>query len=531
MNIADPLWRLSNLYYVKDAQSGQPVLFKPKAEQEILIRAVYVEGVRNLLVPKARQLGISTVISLITLDHILFKAGCQAAVVDLTQSDATKKLEGKIVFAFERLPPALRAAYKVEDSSSRKFGVRLAERPLDAKSEVQAGMNARGDTFQVLHISEWGKIQFSDPQRSDEIMTGALPAAEQGICFIETTWKGGKGGHLWDIMERAMTLRPEHRTDRDFHIYFFPWWREARYSLEGDVSQIPKEVNKYLDETESIIQAGNPAFAFSAEQRLWYYKVAWAKGLFRFEEYPSMLEECFRAPIEGTIYGELIDRLRVNGAIRKEEIERSALVHTAWDLGSPVNRVIWFFQVVGPEIRIIDCEMDVDWGTTDLVANLMSKGYPYGWHYLPHDGAATQKSGASFEHELKKVGLTNCQIVPKTLDVWIGINHLRELFPRLTFRLPSCEKGLAALESYHTRRESASGNALDLPVHDWSSHAADALRTFAEAEMYGMVHGSGPANRRITVRTGFRGDEKQKSSILDRWFSDRTDRRQVKVLR
>ena len=41
-----------------------------------------------------------------------------------------------------------------------------------------------------------------------------------------------------------------------------------------------------------------------------------------------MLEECFQTPVEGAIYAEIIDRLRAQGAIRRAEVDNSALVHT-----------------------------------------------------------------------------------------------------------------------------------------------------------------------------------------------------------
>ena len=41
---------------------------------------------------------------------MLFHGGVQAAIIDLTQPDATKKLRNKILFAFEHLPEVLRKA-------------------------------------------------------------------------------------------------------------------------------------------------------------------------------------------------------------------------------------------------------------------------------------------------------------------------------------------------------------------------------------------------------------------------------------
>jgi hypothetical protein len=44
---------------------------------------------------------------------------------------------------------------------------------------------------------------------------------------------------------------------------------------------------------------------------------------------------------------------------------------------------------------------------------MMSKGYNYGNHYLPHDAAAQKNtSGRSDEAELRAAGLNNTRIVP-----------------------------------------------------------------------------------------------------------------------
>jgi hypothetical protein len=105
-----------------------------------------------------------------------------------------------------------------------------------------------------------------------------------------------------------------------------------------------------------------------------------------------------------------------------------------------------------------------------------------------------------------------------------------------SFRVPECDLGLDMLVVYHTKRETAGGTALDVPVHDISSHYADALRVLAEAEMGGMLHAAGLGStggfhRGVTVRSGFRGDERprERSAILDRFFGPTP--RGVRVIR
>jgi hypothetical protein len=117
----------------------------------------------------------------------------------------------------------------------------------------------------------------------------------------------------------------------------------------------------------------------------------------------------------------------------------------------------------------------------------------------------------------------------------VGINRLREMLPRFSFRQPQCERGLEALSNYHTVRETSTGIARDEPVHDWSSHASHALRLIAEAQAAHMLSHAGTtvheARRQpVHVLTGYRGDAKyEQSSILDRFFGP--PRRNVRVIR
>ena len=90
--------------------------------------------------------------------------------------------------------------------------------------------------------------------------------------------------------------------------------------------------------------------ALAPGQMSWYQRKPDELGMFILREYPSTLEECFQSPVEGAIYAELIDKLRAEGAIRPWKVDRSALVHTCWDLGSPINTCVWFFQVAAGEI-------------------------------------------------------------------------------------------------------------------------------------------------------------------------------------
>lgn len=200
----------------------------------------------------------------------------------------------------------------------------------------------------------------------------------------------------------------------------------------------------------------------------------------------------FSVGLVGAIYADLIDVARKEGRISESVLwERGSLVWTAWDLGAPENTAVWYFQEVAGEIRLIDHDSGLNLGTAERVAHLIGKGYAYGGHLLPHDAEATQKNSLSFRQEMEAAGLANIRIVPRTHNIWHGITRMREVLPRCRFHAGKCANGLAALEQYHRREDKARGYVTNDPVHDWSSHSADAFRYIGEGLLHGIVGKAG----------------------------------------
>jgi phage terminase large subunit len=61
------------------------------------------------------------------------------------------------------------------------------------------------------------------------------------------------------------------------------------------------------------------------------------------------------------------------------------LVHTAWDLGHRHSTAIWFFQVVGPEVRIIDFYENHGQYADHYCSVVSARGYLQGKDFVPHD--------------------------------------------------------------------------------------------------------------------------------------------------
>lgn len=216
--------------------------------------------------------------------------------------------------------------------------------------------------------------------------------------------------------------------------------------------------------------------------------------------------ECdFTAPIPGAIYAEAMDRARESRRIWDFPVDPNSLVHTVWDLGAPMQTVVWYFQIVGSYARFIDVDFEIppeDGGSIiPRVASMKRKGYAYGSHFFPHDAQQTERTGRTLASEFAaawlKQGLemttradelrANMRFVPRTHDIWVGINHAVQLFPLLQFCEPKCSIALSVLSRYRSRTEGVGVASHKEPIHDRSSHVADALRVFAEAQLCGMI--------------------------------------------
>lgn len=474
--LADPLWRMTSgeLYKINPADGSGLQPFRPRPEQVEILEAI-VTGKRKILKPKARRLGMSTALGIYAADCLLFRKGWQGSLIDQNAADASRKLDRIVRVALEGVPDWLRARVKVVKQNESQITLNVAG---TGERSFYAGMNARGGSNDFLWISEWGVIQYEDPKRSGRIRSGALPSARHGVTVVETTWAGGPGGDVWELLEPSLTGQAD-----DWLVMFSPWWIDPRNVNESAVIDVAAQ--KYFAKIAPRLAADG--IVLTEQQRRWWAAERREQGVFMQRENPTFLDECWSAPVQGAIYAELIEQARAEGRIATFPVDGSSVVHTSWDIGSPRNTVCWYWQVVGREIRIIDCDRGFEGTTTQRVAMMRAKGYSFGSHYLPHDADAQESGGNTMAGDLRQAGLMNVVVLPRTHSVWVGINKLTEMFPGLAFRSPACDDGIAALSSYRMRKEGQGALQKDELVHDWASHPADALRMMAEAVHAGYV--------------------------------------------
>lgn len=197
------------------------------------------------------------------------------------------------------------------------------------------------------------------------------------------------------------------------------------------------------------------------------------------EQYEQEFECSFEAAILGAYFGKEMAQAEREGRITTVAYDPNVPVHTAWDLGLNDSTAIWFWQVVADEVHVIDFYENHGQQIPHYVSVIRSKPYAYGEHWFPVDvRARVLGMTRSRIEQLLELGLK-----PRILSdqkVMDGINAARVILGRTWFDR-GCEAGLEALRQYRTAFDDKLRAFKDHPLHDWTSHAADAFRYLAMA--------------------------------------------------
>ena len=284
----------------------------------------------------------------------------------------------------------------------------------------------RGQYFDGVVLDEIGD---QDPRIWNEIIRPAL-ADRQGWALFIGTPKGAN--HFKDLRDRAGEE---------------PGWASLEFKA-SETQLIPQE------------------------------ELAAAKREMGQDKYNQEFECSFNAAVEGSYYGQLLNSLEEQK--RLIEIQRDDLTqtYTAWDLGVSDSTAIWVCQAVNKEYRIMDFVENHGQGLDWYVNWIKENKWHTAKHILPHDVEVRELgTGKSRKEMLQDAGL-EITVAPR-LSVADGIQSVRKLLPNCWFNVPKTNQGLDCLRNYRREYDEKRNVYFDKPLHDWSSHAADAFRYLA----------------------------------------------------
>lgn len=187
------------------------------------------------------------------------------------------------------------------------------------------------------------------------------------------------------------------------------------------------------------------------------------------EEYAREMLCAFDAPIDGAYYASLINEAQSSGRITGVPYDPRTPVITWWDLGIRDSTSIWFIQVVGREVHVIDYVEHSGKSLVEYARILAEKGYMYGSHVLPPDIMARELGSGRSRFEILSELLDAPIIVSPQHKVEDGIAAVRSMLPMCWFDKDKTAAGVSCLRNYHVGK-------LGKPVHNWASHGSDAFR-------------------------------------------------------
>lgn len=503
-------WRIfsGQLYKIvvkenEDDDDGIVLPFIPNPAQRRFMRRLHY---RNVIL-KARQLGFTTLIAILWLDHALFNANQYVGIIAHTVTAATNIFNDKIKFAYNALPPALRATMPLDRNSDEEM--RFAHNG----STIRVATSMRSGTIQRLHVSELGKIAKERPRHAREIVTGSLPAVPtSGIVVIESTAEGQEG-EFYKRATRAQRLweAGQWPTPKEYAFHFFPWFEEEGYSVAPDSVKISEKDAEYFAKVEAYWRQRGIEMRLTPAQRAWYvltreedfggdHELMW-------QEYPSTPDECWQRSTEGTFYAAQISKARAEGRITTVPFVEGVRVNTFWDIGAGAGSAIWLHQYIGMADRFIGFIEGWDMGYAHFIRTLRETGYVFGGMFVPHDVMQKRQMADTIAAPLDMLRDLapdwNWIVVPRVQTLQHGIDLTRQKFTTAWFDETACKEGITHIQEYRKKWNATLGVWSDVPDKDNPhTEAADALRQWAQGFDPALIGAQTRPKRRKASRGG-----------------------------
>ncbi len=447
--------------------------FVPRDYQLPVMEAIELKGYKKVVCIMPRRAGKDVMAFNLMIRQALRKVGVYYYIFP-TYSQAKKVIWDSITNTGQKfldyIPDELVKTKNGQEMKITLINGSLIQLVGSDNVDSLVGTNPQGCIFSEYALQDPRAYQFLRP-----ILT-----ANQGWALFISTPRGKN--HMWELYQIA-THSPE--------------WYCTKLTVD-DTNHIPlSEIEK--ERAEGIM----------------------SDDLIQQEYYTS-----FTMGVEGSYYAKYLDRMRLKGQIGVVPYESGFKVHTAWDLGYRDSCAIIFFQTIGQTVRIIDYYEKNKEGLEHYVKVLNGKDYLYGKHFAPHDIGVTEfGSGISRLEKARDLGIKfevtstkegkKVSVVPN-MSIADGIETVRSSFSKIWIDESSCGLLIKALENYRQEFDAKRKIYSTQPLHNWASHAADAMRYLCLSLPKTRDGNSSPEEIDRRYRQAMYGD----NSNLPHMFSD-----------
>lgn len=279
--MADAAYFLTRYYWILNDEglmmrfkfrSGQRILFNCIAELESLLIAI------EILLAKARQLGMTTLVAGLILLKIIFSHGC-SAVQASADDDKTKEMVQKLFMAFDMLPWWLPPIWNKRSEGAKgylKFGT--INSGIIFQHGAQTNPIGMGNTLIAYHLSEVPR--YSDPEKLIEIgLFKAVHPNRRILGLLEATCLGDTGwwaDSYWDA-KKGWPLRESRLMALFLPFYcaeeMYPNDTERRGHPVPD-NWIPMDETRLMMAESALYVQSNPVLAkvLAQDGRAWEMK-------------------------------------------------------------------------------------------------------------------------------------------------------------------------------------------------------------------------------------------------------------------
>jgi hypothetical protein len=396
--------------------------FVPRDYQTPLFDAIENKGFKRVIAIMPRRAGKDMCAFNIAIRYAIRNI-CVIYYIFPTYSQGRKIIFDSITNQGERvldfIPKTLVASINTQEMKVRLTNGSLIQVCGSDNIDSLVGTNPKFVIFSEYALQDPSAYQFIRP----------ILAANDGVAMFVSTPRGKN--HLYTLYEMAKQLDT---------------WFCYKLSLE-DTQHIPySEIER--DREEGLM----------------------SEDLIQQEYYCS-----FDRGIEGAYYSKYLDRMRVKGQIGQVPWEPSFKVHVALDIGVRDMTSIIFFQNIGSTVRIINCYEKNKEGLEHYINIINSFGYTIGRCIAPHDMAVREfGTGMTRLEKARQLGMNF--ILAPNIGVEDGIEAVRSSFAKIWIDEKNCKPLLKALENYRQEWDNKRKVYKPHPLHDSSSHFADAMR-------------------------------------------------------
>jgi hypothetical protein len=241
--------------------------------REHIIPQLETVGYIRSVILKGRQQGLSTVVAA----YLYFRASQnrgQKGIVIAHIDKSTQTLFDMYQRGHENMPEVLKPEHKYSSKKELVFKGR------DSGIQVATARGkdiGRGETLQLMHLSEVAFWQASFARENFNGLIKALPNVAGSACFVEST-ANGMSGQFYDLWKGAVS------GTNGFVPFFSAWFESDEYRETP-----PSDFHRTPDEEELRITYG-----LDDAQLYWRRREVAKNGLDMFhQEYPNTPEEAF----------------------------------------------------------------------------------------------------------------------------------------------------------------------------------------------------------------------------------------------